>query len=171
MKLIHFNAYANAALAQFKDMENYNSVANNNITGSSVGSSSSSISSGSSGVPFKRVFFIATEDPTVFKEAEKWGKENQALVRFSNLSRVILSDGRGIFTHGALEKSTPKNHELEYFSYLLHINEELACKVHICTVPSNTCRLYDELRGNLFFYFVCISAHACCQLSHVSFIT
>ena len=65
------------------------------------------------------------------------------------MSRLILSDKRNTIRQHNLEQELPKNHEMEYISYLLHLSEIIRCDVMICTVPSNYCRLIDELRTTI----------------------
>lgn len=66
-------------------------------------------------------------------------------MRHSNLSLVLL-DNNEVHWPRDLEKKLPANHEYEYFSYILHLSEILSCDAVICTIPSNFCRIIDELR-------------------------
>jgi len=45
-----------------------------------------------------------------------------------------------------MERGFKKTREMEYFSYILHLADTILCEVFICTLPSNYCRLIDELR-------------------------
>ena len=95
------------------------------------------------------LLYIGTEDPQVHIDAKNWGEKNNVIIRYSNISRLILSDKRSSIKQHDLEASLPKNHEMEYISYLLHLSETLRCDIFICTVPSNYCRLIDELRTTI----------------------
>jgi hypothetical protein len=81
-------------------------------------------------------------------EANQWGRQEGVLVRHSNLSSLLLAVDT-VHAPWDMQRHLPKDHEYEYFSYLLHLHEILSCDVVICTVPSNYCRLIDELRTTI----------------------
>mmetsp|Transcript_15720 Transcript_15720/g.31748 ORF Transcript_15720/g.31748 Transcript_15720/m.31748 type:complete len:98 (+) Transcript_15720:1-294(+) len=51
--------------------------------------------------------------------------------------------------HRDMENSMPSNRQMEYFSYLLHLQDLIRCRSFICTLASNYCRLVDELRATV----------------------
>ena len=122
MKYVPFSTYAKAALELFSTM---------NTTKSDVN---------------RKIFYISSEDFKIFKEAKDWGAKNNVMIRYSNISQVILSDKKQFFRQYELEERTPQNHDMEYFSYILHLRDNLLCDYNVCTCPSNFCRLIDELR-------------------------
>jgi len=128
MKLVPFATYAKAALKLFDIMDNSHK---GNETNSNIN---------------KRIFYVSSEDFRVFQEAKDWGAKNDIIIRYSNISQVILSDRKQFYRQYELEEKTPQNHEMEYFSYILHLRDTLMCDSYICTCPSNFCRLIDELR-------------------------
>ena len=40
-------------------------------------------------------------------------------------------------------------HHLEYFSMILNIDSHIQCSAYICSMPSNFCRLIDELKATV----------------------
>ena len=41
------------------------------------------------------------------------------------------------------------HHDLEYFSMIFNIDMHLRCNAFVCTMPSNFCRVIDELRATV----------------------
>jgi len=69
----------------------------------------------------------------------------------------------------SVEARLPANRQWEYVSYLLHLREAVACGLGVvCTVPSNYCRLIDELRTTVGAkangVFVDLSTETCPQV-------
>jgi len=96
-----------------------------------------------------RVFYLGSEDPNVFKQADAWAKSGNITLRYSKISQVLLSDRKGTMKHRDMENSMPSNRQMEYFSYLLHLQDLIRCRSFICTLASNYCRLVDELRATV----------------------
>ena len=111
-----------------------------------------------------KVLYFATEDQDVIKQAMSWGKTNNVQILFSNLTKQLTNPNVVHRPHD-MEKSLPDHHEFEYFSYILHLHEILSCDVHVCTLPSNYCRLIDELRctvgGNCNGWNADVSSETC----------
>lgn len=121
-----------------------------------------------------KVFYVSSEDYEVFGAARAWGASNNVIIRYSNMSQEILSDHRKSVKQHDMERSVGKAREFEYLSYILHLLDTVTCEVAICTLPSNYCRLIDELRttvgGKANRYFVDLSVETCpsrrCIRSH-----
>ena len=129
MKLVPFQQYASAALRIF--------------------SNASFTEAAPLSAEDKKVFFVATEDPAVFQQAQSWGTTNKIDVRITELNTKVLSDRRTSVKPHDLEKNLPPHRENEYLSYLVHLADNVKCAANICTIPSNFCRLIDELRGTV----------------------
>jgi hypothetical protein len=94
----------------------------------------------------QKVFYVASEDIDAMEQVKQWGRANNVVVRYSNLSQTILSDKVKILNQFDMEKGFPKSREMEYFSYILHLADIVQCEAFICTDPSNYCRVLDALR-------------------------
>lgn len=112
-----------------------------------------------------KVFYVASEDFEVYKEANTWGAKENVIVRRSNLSALVLSDRMRKVKQHDLERSTAKSRTFEYLSYILHLHDLSSCEAAICTMPSNYCRLVDELRstvgGKANRIFIDLSVETC----------
>jgi hypothetical protein len=104
-------------------------------------------------------------------DAVNWGLLHNITVVYSRLSQKIVTQTH-METPFQMEmsitktKSTlPKNREMEYFSYILHLFDEIQCVYNVCTQPSNFCRVIDSFRstvgGKSNQYNVDISAETC----------
>jgi hypothetical protein len=115
----------------------------------------------------KYVVYFATETRRAFKEAKRWGQRQGVTVVYSNLTKLYVTHGASEQPHhpNQFENDLPPEHQLEYFSYLLHIHEILSCDVVICTQASNFCRVVDEVRltagHNARGYNADVSAETC----------
>jgi hypothetical protein len=111
------------------------------------------------------IFYLGSEDPQVFREAQQWAGQHNVTLRYSNVSQLLLSDRAGIMKHRDMENSMPPNRQMEYFSYLLHLGDLIRCRAFVCTLASNYCRLVDELRstvgGKANAYFADLSLESC----------
>jgi hypothetical protein len=94
----------------------------------------------------QKVFYVASDDYEAMERVKEWGRTNNVVVRYSNLSQTILSDRVKVLKQHDMERGFRKSREMEYFSYILHLADTIQCEVFICTYPSNYCRLIDELR-------------------------
>ena len=107
-----------------------------------------------------KLVYLGSEDPLVFTEARVWAERHNITLRYSNISQILLSDKQGIMKHRDMENIMPTNRQMEYFSYLLHLNDLLKC-----TLASNYCRLVDELRatvgGKANAYFADLTLESC----------
>ena len=143
MKLVPFTQYADAALRVFQNT----SQALENIGATELAHRAAAPGSGT--IARGKVMFIATEDPDVIQEAMTWGVANNIHVRFTALNMQILGDKKTAVNPGEIERNLPAHREYEYVSYLVHLAENVKCSVNICTIPSNYCRLIEELRGTV----------------------
>lgn len=156
---LSFQAYANAALQLFDNPEvfplteypsamysQYDVAGDTSTTlTTKTASATATTATTSLKAPQKRIFYFASEDHDNFAEAEAWGKKHKIVVRYSNLSTVLLHPDH-YHQPDEFEETLPQNHELEYFSYILHLHEILSCDVVICPMSSHYCRIIDELR-------------------------
>ena len=112
-----------------------------------------------------KLVYLGSEDPLVFTEARVWAERHNITLRYSNISQILLSDKQGIMKHRDMENIMPTNRQMEYFSYLLHLNDLLKCRAFVCTLASNYCRLVDELRatvgGKANAYFADLTLESC----------
>mmetsp|Transcript_1078 Transcript_1078/g.1796 ORF Transcript_1078/g.1796 Transcript_1078/m.1796 type:complete len:435 (+) Transcript_1078:549-1853(+) len=113
-----------------------------------------------------RLLFLGTEDHRVLQEAALWGRREAVQVRVSNLSVSLLADKLTAINPHTLESRLPPHRQWEYLSYLLHLQEAVSCRLGmVCTVPSNYCRLIDELRTTVGAkangFFVDLSTETC----------
>lgn len=115
----------------------------------------------------KKIFYIASENIDAMTKIRNLGSEKNIDVRYSNISQVILSDRIKEVKQFDMERVLRKNREMEYFAYILHLAETIKCEVAICTIPSNYCRLVDELRttvgGKANRFFIDLSGETCLQ--------
>jgi hypothetical protein len=96
--------------------------------------------------------FFGSEDPDALDQALKWGEENNWRVLYSQLfdRRIDVSTGLDWIKQVKMKrKHLEKHHELEYFSMIFNIDYHVRCNAFVCTLPSNFCRLIDELRATV----------------------
>jgi len=97
------------------------------------------------------IMFVGSEDANLIDNAIKWGIINNWKILYTNLfdRRQVIS---GLNTSERIEwvKTHPnRNHHLEYFSMILNLDLHLQCDAFICSMPSNFCRLIDELKATI----------------------
>jgi len=100
----------------------------------------------------KPILFVSSEEPSVFTEAEQWGKAHNWTVLYTNLFDRSTVSARLDFNATSLERKNKipsVHHELEYISMLVNLDYALRCQGWVCTLASNTCRLIDELRATI----------------------
>jgi hypothetical protein len=99
----------------------------------------------------KGVVFIGSEDSSVIENAKTWGQQEGWKIAYTNLfDRRIVSAGLNWSVQVQHRKSkAQKHHDLEYFSMLFNIDYHMRCNAFVCTMPSNFCRLIDELRATI----------------------
>lgn len=85
----------------------------------------------------KKIMWLASEDPDVFREGSDWGKKERILIRYHRYKDEFFESG------------WKEPHQWTYFSYLMNLAESMRCEVMICTYQSNTCRIWDELRATV----------------------
>jgi hypothetical protein len=116
--------------------------------------------------PLPKVFYVSSEDYLVFRDADTWGKAENAEIHYSNISQALLADKHRSIKQRDLEQRVGSR-QYEYLSYLLHLVDVISCEVVICTWPSNYCRVIDELRttigGKANRYSIDIGAETCPQ--------
>ena len=80
---------------------------------------------------------LGTDDPAVIEEASAWATANGWELRFTTMVDRRL-------TYKVRDTHPP----LEYVSMLLNLEMSVQCEAFVCTEPSNTCQLMDELRAS-----------------------
>ncbi len=90
-------------------------------------------------------FFLSSEDVAVFQQAIKWGAENGWDIQYTNL---VHREGltAALTYEEQLHQAKSQHEDLEYLSYIFNLQYGLQCEAYVCTIPSNTCRILDELR-------------------------
>lgn len=159
MKLIDFSVYRETAEMMwatyrtptsrrnyFVDSHHHNERNSNNF---SMRNESRSKLHASQQVRENGTLFITTEDPAVLEEAQKWGKENNWNIVFTNLfdraSQTAYKTWEEIHRKGY----KPVHDNLEYISMMLNLQYALRCETWVCTLASNSCRIIDELRTTI----------------------
>ena len=125
----------------------------------------------------ERRLYLSTDDPAVLGQARRWGRRHNVTVLVSSLAQPLLSDKRAVVrqqqleqegrtaqgrgrgqsqqgrgrSQGQSQQSQGRTRQLEYLSYLLHLSQLVQCAGVLCTLPSNYCRLVDELRATVGF--------------------
>ena len=101
------------------------------------------------------IMFMASEDASVMDSAIAWGKANNWKILFIDLfdRRQVIAGlnatEREIWIHNHPHAEHHHHHHLEYFSMILNIDSHLQCDAFVCSMPSNFCRLIDELKGTV----------------------
>jgi hypothetical protein len=97
------------------------------------------------------IMFVASEDATVVDSAIEWGKRNDWKILYTDLfDRRKVIAGYNMTERKWWHKTTPNHHHhLEYFSMILNIDSHIQCSAYICSMPSNFCRLIDELKATV----------------------
>jgi len=97
------------------------------------------------------IVFIGSEDADVIDQAKAWGATNNFRVLFTTLfDRRQVSAGLNFTIQNKLKKKRKAlHHDLEYFSMLFNLDFHLKCSAFVCTIPSNFCRIIDELRATV----------------------
>jgi hypothetical protein len=97
------------------------------------------------------IIFIGSEDPIALNEAKQWGIDNKWKILYTNLfDRSFVSAGYNwTVQHHLRQTYQDKYDELEYFSMILNLDYHLKCSAFVCTLPSNFCRIIDELRATI----------------------
>jgi hypothetical protein len=97
------------------------------------------------------IMFVGSEDANLIDHAIEWGKHNNWKILYTNLfdRRQVIS-GLNVSERIEWVKTHPnRNHNLEYFSMILNLDLHLQCDAFICSMPSNFCRLIDELKATI----------------------
>ena len=97
------------------------------------------------------IMFVASEDASVIDSAIEWGKVNNWKIIYTDLfDRRQVIAGLSISDRTEWVKTHPvRNHHLEYFSMILNIDSHIQCDAFVCQMPSNFCRLIDELKATV----------------------
>lgn len=103
----------------------------------------------SNNIPVNGTLFITTEDPAVLQEADKWGKENNWEIAYTNLFDRAQQTAFKTWDEQHKRGSKAVHDDLEYISMMLNLQYSLQCEAWVCTLASNSCRLIDELRATL----------------------
>lgn len=93
-------------------------------------------------------FFITSEDPDVFSEADQWGKENNWEIVYTDLVNRDHLTAKLTWDEQRHQKKA-EHDDLEYLSYIMNLHFSLKCEAYVCTMPSNSCRIMDELRATV----------------------
>lgn len=96
--------------------------------------------------------FLGSEDPDVIDQALRWATKTGWKVHYTKLfdRRSDVSTGLDWVHQVKMKRKQQfKHHELEYFSMILNIDYHLRCNAFVCTLPSNFCRLIDEMRATV----------------------
>jgi hypothetical protein len=100
------------------------------------------------------IMFFASEDAGVLDSAIEWGKVNKWKVLYTNLfDRRQVIAGLNATEREVWINNHPnhrqQHHHLEYFSMILNLDSHLQCDAFVCSMPSNFCRLIDELKATV----------------------
>lgn len=97
------------------------------------------------------IIFIGSEDQQALNEAKQWGIDNNWKILYTNLfDRLTVSAGfNWTVQHHLRQTHQDKYDSLEYFSMILNLDYHLKCSAFVCTLPSNFCRIIDELRATI----------------------
>jgi len=100
------------------------------------------------------VMFIASEDANVIDNAIEWGKLNKWKIIYTDLfDRRQVIAGLNATERNIYIKEHPSkhyhHHHLEYFSMILNLDSHLQCNAFVCSMPSNFCRIIDELKATV----------------------
>ena len=95
--------------------------------------------------------FLGTEDPHVIEVTKKWCVENDWKVFYTNIFDRTLVDASANWTvqNNNRKNRVERHHDYEYVSMLLNIDHHMRCNAFVCTIPSNFCRVIDELRASI----------------------
>jgi len=105
---------------------------------------------GGSQTTSKGSIFIGSEDADAIDQAKAWGAGSGFKILYSNLfdRRADVSTGLDWIKQVKMKRKNQfKHHDLEYFSMLHNLDLHLRCAAFVCTLPSNFCRVIDELRA------------------------
>ena len=94
--------------------------------------------------------FIGSEDPDVIDQALRWGEKHKWRILYSKLfdRRTDVSTGLDWIKQVKMKRKQQfKHHEHEYLSMVLNIYYHVRCNAYVFTLPSNFCRIIDELRA------------------------
>ncbi len=100
-------------------------------------------------MPFNGTLFVTTEDPSVLVEADKFGQENNWIVKYTNLFDRAKQTAYKTWDEQHKKGTIIVHDELEYISMLLNLYYALQCEAWVCTLASNFCRIIDELRSTI----------------------
>jgi hypothetical protein len=96
----------------------------------------------------KKVVFLASEDSKVIDDMVKWSEKHGIAMEYTK-----VFDRHGLFAEmSPRERSTGKpaaHHPEEYLSMMLNVHYLLKSTAWVCTMASNFCRVFDELRATV----------------------
>ena len=97
------------------------------------------------------IMFVASEDATVVDSAIEWGKRNDWKILYTDLfdRRQVISGLNTTQRDMWAKTHHSHHHHLEYFAMILNIDSHIQCSAYICSMPSNFCRLIDELKATV----------------------
>ena len=99
----------------------------------------------------KPIMFVASEDASFVDNAIIWGKLNNWKILYTDLfdRRLVLAGLNSTERAEWYRTHHVHHHHLEYFSMILNIDSHIQCSAYICSMPSNFCRLIDELKATV----------------------